>query len=237
VLFRTALVAIALAPALAAPASAAEVSLSLDSEDGVRLGSATKLSGSVTGDDGAPLAERTVALELRRHPYKRGWRRTAMTDVTGADGRFSFSRRLDRNHQVRVRLVGIPPAPDVFSPPREAYVLPAFTFSFDQRGARRLRLRQTYTVPRDATLTAPTRFYVGPCKPDESGDCTVRRAPFRVEAETRRVRAGRYLATARVRLPKSFRGRFQTVSCFVYSPGSGMGDPDQRCPRRFARVR
>ena len=51
------------------------------------------------------------------------------------------------------------------------------------------------------------------------------------------MRAGRFVATARMRLPKSFRGRFQYVSCFVYSPGSGMGDPDQRCPKRFARLR
>jgi hypothetical protein len=236
VLVRTALAAAAIALAVSAPASAAEVSLSVASEEGVRLGTATKLSGNVT-EAGAPLAGRTVALELRRHPYTRDWRRTATTDVTAADGSFAFSRRLERNHQVRVRLVAEPAEPAIFSPPRDAYVLPAFTLTFDQRGARRLRLRQTYTVPRSARLSAPTRFYVGPCKADRRGRCTARRAEFRVAAETRRVRAGRYVASARIRLPKSFRGRFQYVSCFRYSSGSGMGDPDQRCPKRFARLR
>jgi hypothetical protein len=232
--YGTALVAIALALALAAPASAAEISLAVEPEAGVRLGTATKLSGKVT-ENGAPLAGLTVALELRRHPYKRGWRRTGITDVTAADGSFSFSRKLDRNHHARVRLVDV--APEIYSPPRDAFVLPAFTLTFEQRGARRLRLRQIYTVPRDTELTAPTRFYVGPCERDKRGRCTARFARFRAAAETRRVRAGRFAATARIRLPKSFRGAFQFYSCFAYSPGSGMGDPDQRCPRRFARLR
>jgi hypothetical protein len=233
--FRTAPAAIALALALAAPASAAEVSLTVGSKAGVRLGSATKLSGRVT-EAGAPLGGRIVALELRRYPYKRAWKDTGITDTTASDGSFAFARKLDRNHQVRARLVAVPPDVDVLSPRREAYVLPAFTLAFDQRGPRRLRLRQTYTVPPDAKLSAPTRFYVGPCKPDKSGACTARRVAFRTAAETRRVRAGRYVSSAMVRLPKSFRGEFQYFSCFVYSPDSGMGDPDQRCPRRFARL-
>jgi hypothetical protein len=233
VLLRTALAAIALTAALAAPASAAEISLSAEPAAGVRLGSATELTGAVT-ENGAPLAGLTVALELRRHPYKGGWRRDGGTEVTDADGSFSFSRELDRNHQARVRLVGVTPV--IYSPPEDAYVLPAFTLTFRQQGRRGLRLRQVYTVPRATELTAPTRFYVGACKP-RSGDCTARLAKLRATAETRRVRAGRYVATARVRLPKSFGGRFQYVSCFVYSPGSGMGDPDQRCPRRYARLR
>jgi hypothetical protein len=234
VLFRTALAAIALAPALAAPASAAELSLSVEPAAGLRLGNPTKLSGKVT-ENGAPLAGLTVALELRRHPYEQDWRRSGTTAVTAADGSFSFARELDRNHQARVRLVDVAPA--VYSPPRDAFVLPAFTLTFEQRGARRLRLRQVYTVPRSVELTAPTRFYVGPCTPGRRGGCTARRAEFRVAADTRRVRAGRFVATARIRLPRSFRGRFQYVSCFVYSPGSGMGDPDQRCPKRWARLR
>jgi hypothetical protein len=232
---RTALAAIAVALAPVAPASAAEVSLTLESEAGVRLGIATELSGRVT-EAGAALPEREVELEVRRHPYTGGWRATGITDVTDAGGRFSFARKLDRNHQVRVRLAGAPPAGDVFSPPREAYVLPAFTYSYDQRGARRVRLRQVYTVPRDVELTAPTRFYVGPCKPAANGRCKARWARFRVAAETRRLRAGRFEARATVRLPQSYRGRFQSLSCFRYSRGSGMGDPHQRCPKRWMRV-
>lgn len=233
-LLRTALAATALALALAAPASAAEISLSVGSEAGVRLGEATKLTGKVT-ENGAPLAGLTVALELRRHPYKGGWRRDGITDVTAADGSFSFARELDRNHQARVRLVDV--APPTYSPPRDAYVLPAIRPSYRERGKRRVRLRLDYTVPRDVELTAPTRFYLGPCKRNRRDRCSARRAEFRTEVETQRVRAGRYAATARLRLPKSFGGQFQFVGCFVYSPGSGMGDPDQRCPKRFALLR
>lgn len=233
---RTALIAIALALTAAAPASAAEVALEVDPAAGVRLGSPTAMSGNVT-EAGAPVAGRVVVLELRRYPFRRPWRRTGMTDTTAADGSFSFSRNLDRNHQVRARLVTVAPEPDALSPERNAYIVPAFTLAFDQRGGRRLRLRQTYTVPRDVELSAPTRFYVGPCRPGKSGRCRGERARFRVEAETERVRAGRYRAKAKVRIPKSFRGRFQYLSCFVYSPGSGMGDPEQRCPERNARLR
>ncbi len=92
-------------------------------------------------------------------------------------------------------------------------------------------------MPKDAELSAPTRFYVGPCRISAGGQCTARLAEFRAAAVTRRLRAGRYVATATVRIPKSFDGRFQYVSCFVYSPGSGMGDPKQSCPRKFARLR
>jgi hypothetical protein len=235
VTLRTALIAFALALAPAAPASAAEVSLAVDPAAGVRLGSATEMTGRAT-EAGAPLAGRTVALEVRRHPFRRDWEEAGVTATTAVDGTFAFSRELDRNHQVRARLVGVAPEPDVLSPPANAYVLPAFTLTFRQRAKRVLRLRQTYTVPRDAALSAPTRFYVGPCKPDDEGECTARRASFRAAAETRRVRAGRYIAKATVRIPRSFHRRFQYVSCFVYSPGSGMGDPDQRCPRRFVEL-
>jgi hypothetical protein len=229
---------LALAVVLAAPsahAAAAEVSLDVAQPAGVRLGEPTELTG-LASNAGAPLANRTVRLEARRHPFTGPWRRRGSA-VTGADGSFSFAPELDRNHQVRARLVGVAPEPDIISPPREAYVLPAFTLTFRERSKRVLRLRQRYTVPRDARLSAPTRFYVGPCKPGKRDQCTAGRAPFRVKAKTRRVRAGRYIARAIVRIPKSYDGRFQYVSCFVYSPGSGMGDPDQRCPRRFARLR
>jgi hypothetical protein len=233
--FAVATLAIAFALVAAAPAYAAEVSLSVEAKAGVRLGSATRMFGRVT-NEGAPLPGRTVVLEVRRFPFKRAWRRTRITDVTDNEGRFSFSSQFDRNHRVRARVVGVPYSPEIVSPRRDAYVLPAFTLAFKQRGNRRLRLRQVYTVPRDVELSAPTRFYVGPCKLD-AGECTARFAQFRAAAETRRVRPGRFVARATVRLPKSFRGRFQYVSCFRYSPGSGMGDPKQSCPRRLARVR
>jgi hypothetical protein len=228
------LLALALLLAAAAPAAAAEVTVELAPKAGVRLGNTTGITGTAT-ENGAPLAGRTVRLELREHPFRGGWepRAEARTDT---DGRYTFSPALKRNHQVRVVLVGVPPAPDELSPIAQAYVLPAFTLTFAQDGARRIRLRQVYTVPRRVRLSAPTRFYVGPCKPSKRGRCTARRAPFRKKTETRRVRAGRYVARATVRIPKAYEGRFTYVSCFGYSEGSGMGNPKLRCPRRSVRL-
>ena len=237
---RTGLLALALALVLAGPASAAELTVRVTPADGVRLGNASTIAGRVT-EGGAPLAGRTVRLEVRKHPFKRRWKRVA-TKRTDADGRYSFARRFKRNHRVRVRLDGLPATdytrrqPDVVSSRRNAYVLPAFTLAFTQRGPRRILITQIYTVPKRVRLTAPTRFYVGPCKPDDSDVCTARRAPFAEQAATRRVRPGRYVAKAVVRIPASFGGRFSYVSCFAYSKGSGMGDPGQRCPRRSVRL-
>jgi hypothetical protein len=226
---------------LVAPASAAELTVRVTPADGVRLGNATTIAGRVT-EGGVPLPGRTVRLEVRKHPFKRAWRRVA-SKQTDTDGRYTFARRFKRNHHVRVRLEGAPataytsPQPDTLSRRRNAYVLPAFTLSFTQRGSRRIRITQTYTVPKAVRLTAPTRFYVGPCKPNDQDMCTARRAPFAKQAPTRRVRAGRYIAKATVRIPASFGGRFSYVSCFAYSKGSGMGDPGQRCPKKSVRLR
>lgn len=235
---RVALVPIAVAAALAAaaPASAADVSLAPGEAEGVRLGNATELTGRVS-EAGAPLAGRTVRLEVRPHPFDGAWeeRRTA---VTRADGTYAFAPRLRRNHRARVRLEPLPDGSGgALSPAVDAFVLPAFTLSFASRGSRAIRLRLLYTVPRAVRLTARTRFYVGPCEPDTHGECTAERAPLAARTRTRRVRAGRYVARARVRIPASFGGRFSYVSCFTYSKGSGMGDPDQRCPRRSIRLR
>jgi hypothetical protein len=238
---RAALLGFAVALVAAGPASAAELTVRVTPTDGVRLGNATTIAGRVT-EGGVPLADRTVRLEVREHPFKRAWRGVA-SKQTGADGRYSFARAFRRNHHVRVRLEGAPatayasPQPDTLSARRNAYVLPAFTLSFTQRAPRRIRITQTYTVPKAVRLTAPTRFYVGPCKPNAQDMCTARRAPFAKQARTRRVRAGRYVAKATVRIPASFAGRFSYVSCFAYSKGSGMGDPGQRCPRKSVRLR
>jgi hypothetical protein len=234
VTLRATLIASALLLAAAAPASAADVSVRVTPAEGVRLGNTTSIAGVVT-EAGAPLPGRTVRLEVRKHPFKGPWK-VRGTQTTQADGRYAFTATFNRNHHVRVRLIGLPPQPDVVTLPHSAYVLPAFTLSFEQRGARRIRVRQTFTVPREVRLTAPTRFYVGPCKPDAQDECTATRAPFAKQAETRRVRPGRYVARTTVRIPPSFGGRFSYVSCFAYSKGSGMGDPDQRCPRRWVKL-
>lgn len=233
---RAVLIAVAAALAAAAPASAADVSLKLDEAAGVRLGNATGLAGRVTAA-GVPLTGRTVRLEVRAHPFDGEWKERASA-VTGADGTYAFAPRLQRNHRVRVRLDPLPDGSDAgLSPSADAFVLPAFTLSFRSRDDRAIRLRQVYTVPRAVRLSAPTRFYVGACRPDSAGRCTAGRAPLAAKAKTRRVRAGRYVARARVRIPASFGGRFSYVSCFAYSKGSGMGDPGQRCPRRSIRLR
>jgi hypothetical protein len=225
---------------VAAPAQAVEITARALPADGVRLGNATTITGRATDGD-VPLADRAVRLEVRKHPFKGAWKRIA-AKVTDADGRYTFKRKFKRNQHVRVRLEGAPetdytsPQPDTLSDRRNAYVLPAFTLSFSQQGPRRIRITQTYTVPKRVELTVPTRFYVGPCKPDERDECTARRAPFATKAPTLRVRPGRYVAKATVRIPASFGGRFSYVSCFAYSDGSGMGDPDQRCPKKSIRL-
>jgi hypothetical protein len=231
---RASLLALALLLAAAAPAAAADVTVAVAPEAGVRLGNQTGITGVVT-ENGAPLAGRTVRLEVRPHPFRGDWAPRSEAR-TGADGQYGFSPKLTRNTQVRVVLVGVPPEPDSISPIAQAYVLPAFTLSFEQARGRGIRLRQVYTVPKRVRLTAPTRFYVGPCKPSKKGKCTAQRAPFRTKTDTRRIRAGRYVARATVRIPKSYAGRFTYVSCFGYSDGSGMGNPKLRCPRRSVEL-
>jgi hypothetical protein len=220
---------------LAAPAAADQVSIEAGPDGGVRLGAPSTITGTATDDAGAPLAGREVRLEVRRHPFAGVWRRRA-TAVTDAAGAYSFKPELDRNHEVRVRLVATPPAVDTLSAERTVFVLPAFKLSFSQRADGRIRVRQDYTVPEDVLLTAPTRFYVGPC--DIVGQrCTAKFAPLRAVASTKQIRDGRYRATAIVKIPARFEGRFQYVSCFTYSKGSGMGDPSTlTCPKARARV-
>ena len=86
-----------------------------------------------------------------------------------------------------------------------------------------IRIVQTYRTPRSVPpLTAPTLFYVG-----RSGRP---RAPLAARAKTRPVRRkgkrgrrGRFRASAQVRIPKAWNGRFRYASCFPYN--AGMGNP------------
>jgi len=235
----------ALALAGAAPAAAApDITLDVDPVGGVRLGRAVELDGAAT-DGATPLAGREVRLEVRRFPYKGAWKQRG-TRTTDPQGRFSFAPKLDRNHEVRARLVGrgvLPgdnpyalPEGDTVSVVRDVFVLPAFTLDFEELRTGVIRITQVYSVPKDVKLTKPTRFYVGPCKL-AGGRCTAKRAPLKAVARTKKLRKGRFRARARVRIPERFDNRFQYVSCFAYSPGSGMGDPDLRCPRKSARIR
>ena len=235
----------ALALTGAAPAAAApDVSLTVDPVGGVRLGKTVDLRGTAT-DGTTPLAGRTVRLEVRRFPYSGAWKERGETTTAG-DGGFAFAPKLDRNHEVRARLVGrgvLPgggpyalPEGDELSIVRDVYVLPAFAHDVEQLREGLVRISQVYSVPRDVKLTKATRFYVGPCRPVD-GRCTAKRAPLKAVAETKKLRKGRYRARAKVRIPARFDNRFQYVTCFPYSPGSGMGDPDLRCPKKRARIR
>ena len=97
-----------------------------------------------------------------------------------------------------------------------------------------IRLVQTYRTPKNIKLTAPTLFYVG-----KAGK---KRAPLAARAKTKPVRAkakgkkpgkiikGRFRASAVVRIPHAWEGRFRYASCFPYN--AGMGNPKLGCPKK-----
>jgi hypothetical protein len=202
---------------------AAEVSIVVEPAIGVRYGAETTVGGTLA-ETGAPLAGQPVVLEARRFPFDGAWEPLA-TATTDAAGAFLFERELDRNHRLRVRHEPT----GAVSAIRTAFVFPSFTLAFEERDAGVIRITQLYRVPAEVRLTARTRFYIGSQE--------ARRARLRATVPTRRVRAGRYRAVARVTIPDSYGGRFRYVSCFRYSRGSGMGDPSRRCPRRFFPLR
>jgi hypothetical protein len=115
--------------------------------------------------------------------------------------------------------------PGAVSSRERVYVFPATTLTFRARSSRLIKLTQRYVVPRGVKLEQPTLFYVG-----ERGKA---RAPRVATAKLRRTRPGRYRATALVRIPAAWSGRFRYASCFRYTGGSGMGNPRASCPRRF----
>jgi hypothetical protein len=207
-----------LALLLAAPAASAATTVDIEVAPAeTRLGSTTRVTGTVA-IDGAPAAGRRVELQGSRYPYDDELAPLDET-TTRADGTYAFTRKLDRNWQLRVVAAGR------ISKRVRAYVFPATRLTFHARSSRVIRLTQRYTVPRGVRLGQPTRFYVG-----RRGVAT---APRVATAELRRTRPGRYLSTAIVRIPAAWNGRFRYASCFRYTVGSGMGDPKARCPRRF----
>jgi hypothetical protein len=200
------------APAHAAPAL--EVDLANHS---VRYGAAHRITGTLM-DGTTALPGQEVVVEGRRYPYQ-GSFRVIQRATTEADGTFELRPELDRNHRLRVTV----PALGLTSALLRAYTLPAFELSFRALRPGVVRLYQRYTVPRSVRLSAPTMFYLGPRG--------ARRASRRVIAETERVRAGRYTAITTFRVPASWEGAFRYASCFRASPRSGMGDPEQSCPK------
>ena len=198
-------------------AAAADLSLTLEPEDGVQYGTPHAVTGTLT-EGGTPLAGRTVELQRRIYPYDGGFRRVAST-VTRADGTFAFKRRFDRNAQLRAV------AGDARSPTRRAYVFPRPRSKFKGLTRNRLRITQFLRVPRGVKLTAKTIFYLGPGK--------AKSAPPVARAKPKRIGRGRFRARATVKLPRRWGGAFRYGSCFRYSEGSGMGDPGARCPKRY----
>jgi hypothetical protein len=203
---------------VAAPAASAQVAVDVKvTPSETRYGSKTTISGTVT-ENGAPVAGRRVHLQGRRYPFRGDFRWLA-TGTTAADGTVGFEREFDRNFDVRL-LVG-----DVASAPVRAFVFPRIKLTFKPRNSRVIALTQRYRVPHGVKLERPTRFYVG-----RRGRPT---APLAATADVKQVASGRFVSKAVVRIPSAWGGRFRYASCFTYTPGSGMGDPKAKCPKRF----
>jgi hypothetical protein len=216
-----ALLALAIAPAAA---SAAVLDISVRPRSGADFGQTHTVTGKLTGPYGAPLVARQVALEVRSFPYRNRPFTTVATAMSGEDGRFAFEHAFGRNHRVRV----FAPEFGDRSAVKPAYVFPRTRLSFDLVRRNVIRVVQTYRTPRDIKLTAPTLFYVGP-----GGK---KRAPLAARAKTRpvrrkgKIRRGRFRASAQVRIPKAWKGRFRYASCFPYN--AGMGNPRLGCPKK-----
>jgi hypothetical protein len=204
---------------LAVPATAQAAPVLVVDVEKAAVGYGSRHTVSGTLEDGTtPLAGQEVVLEGRRYPYEGSYRVIAR-GTTGADGRFTFRPKLDRNHVLRV----VAPAQRLTSEKEHAYTLPSFSLSYKAVAPGVVRLFQRYTVPKGVKLTATTHFYLGK-----------RGAKWSTKAmtgATKRTAAGRYRSAVKVRLPMSWHGRFRFGSCFRTSQGSGMGDPKATCPK------
>jgi hypothetical protein len=204
---------------LPATATAAEISFTLETSDGVQFGSRHEAEGFLT-QDGLPLAGQPVEIQARRFPYD-GEFRPLLTLTTDDNGGFGFRRRFDRNVQLRA----VAPAQQVISAPERAYVFPRPNSSFKALSGRRLRITQILRTPAGVRLTARTTFYLGPKN--------AKTAKPAARAKPKKIGKGRFKATAVVSLPRAWRGSFRYGSCFRYSEGSGLGNPRARCPKVY----
>jgi hypothetical protein len=223
-----ALLALALAPAAA---SASVIDIAVTPASGANFGKSHTVTGKITGAYGAPLVGRSVVLEARPYPFRGRKYKAVGTATSGLDGRFALDHAFDRNQRVRV---SAPEFPGDHSFVLPVYVFPRSALSFELVRRNVIRLVQTYRTPKDIKLTAPTRFYLG-----KKGK---QRIPLVAKVETKPVRAkakkgkkgkikkGRFRATAVVRIPRAWKGRFRFASCFPYN--AGMGDPKLGCPKK-----
>jgi hypothetical protein len=226
---RPLIIALLVLAALPAAASAAVVEIEISPEGGADLGETHAVTGKLTGPYGAPLVGRQVALEIRRYPYRKPFQ-PAGTATTGLDGRFAFERAFDRNHQVRVLALELGDRSEV----KPVYVFPrtSLTFSLVRRNV--IQIVQTYRTPKSVKLTAPTLFYVGKVgKPRAPLAARAKTKPVtrKVKGKKERQRVkGRFRASAEVRIPAAWKGRFRYASCFPYN--AGMGNPRLGCPKK-----
>jgi hypothetical protein len=221
-----ALLALALVPAAA---GAAVVRIEVTPKGGADFGERQSVTGKLTGPYGAPLVGRQVKLEIRAYPYKTPFA-PAGTATTGLDGRFAFEHAFDRNHRVRV----LAPEFGDRSEVAPVYVFPRTNLTFSLVRRNVIRIVQTYRTPKSVRLTAPTLFYVGKAgKPRAPLAARAKTKPVtrKVKGKQKRQRVkGRFRASARVRIPASWKGRFRYASCFPYN--AGMGNPKLGCPKK-----
>jgi hypothetical protein len=208
--------ALLLAPATA---SAADLSISLESGAGVQYGTAHSIRGRLA-DGTTPLAGQPVELRGREYPYDDDFE-TVATTTTDAAGDYGFARKFDRNMQLQV----VAPGAGAFSKVVRAYVYPRPKSRFSALKGDRLRITQYLRAPANVQLSAKTNFYLGPKH--------AKSAPRVATARPRKIGKGRFKAVATVELPASWKGSFRYGSCFRYSEGSGLGDPGARCPRKY----
>jgi hypothetical protein len=229
-----ALLALALVPAAA---SAAVLDIQVSPRGGTEFGEAHTITGKLTGPYGAPLVGRQVELEVRSYPYRGRSFRSIAQALSGLDGRFAFEQAFPRNHQVRV----FAPEFGDRSAVAPVYVFPRTALSFDLVRRNVIRVVQTYRTPKNVKLTAPTLFYVGRAgKPRAPLAARAKTRPVRRKGKVRngkvrkgKIRKGRFRASALVRIPRAWGGRFRYASCFPYN--AGMGNPRLGCPKKRYR--
>jgi hypothetical protein len=205
--------------AVAPAARAAEVTIHLDEgERGIHFGQSHRITGTLTSDGTTPLAGQQIELQAKPFPFSDPLQ-TLATATTGADGTFSFRRKLSRNTKLRV----VAPAADARSELVTAHLFPATSLSYRQVRPGVVRITQDYRVPRDVQIGGKTLFYVAPA--------AAKRSRINRSATTRRVTPGRFRARVTVRIPSAYKGRFRYAACYRYTPRSGVGDPKISCPR------
>jgi hypothetical protein len=202
-----------------ATASAADVSISLESGAGVQYGTAHSVRGRLA-EGTTPLAGQPVELRGREYPYEGDFVKIAAT-VTDAGGAYGFDRAFDRNMQLQV----VAPAQGASSKVVRAYVYPRPRSTFKSLAGGRLRITQLLRTPAHVRLSAKTNFYLGPKN--------AKTAPRVATAKPKKIGRGRFRATATVKLPDRWGGHFRYAACFRYSEGSGLGDPGASCPKKY----